>query len=329
MPLLLVKNDITRLTVDAIVNAAAPDLLGGGGVDGAIHAAAGPGLLEECRGLGGCETGMAKITGAYGLDAKYVIHTVGPIWHGGTRGEKELLISCYRESLRLAKGHGCTSVAFPLISSGVFGYPKKDAFRIASDTISEFLKENDMTVYIVVFGRGDYGIGEDDELRLRLDPPENRILGKKLFKASSRPLAAPDEMLECRAEAPRGRISKDLQSMLEDIDAGFSETLLTLIDRTGKKDSEIYRKANIDRRLFSKIRSDLGYRPSKPTAIAFAIALELDEEDTRDLIGRAGYTLSHSSKFDIIIRYFIGRGEYDIHKINEALFAYDQSLLGA
>ena len=325
MPLIIVRNDITKMSVDAIVNAAKESLLGGGGVDGCIHRAAGPELLQECRTLGGCRTGEARITGAYRLPCKYVIHTVGPVWNGGRCGEREQLASCYRTSLALAKEHGCETVAFPLISSGIFGYPKAQALRVAVDIISEFLAENDMTVYIVIFDRAAYQIGnklfadiaayiDDHYVDSHTDSRRERM--RRIGVVESRALTAP-------------MAASGLDEALAHLDAGFSETLLKLIDRSGKKDAEVYRKANVDRRLFSKIRNNPDYKPSKPTAVAFAIALELSLPETRDLIARAGYALSPSSKFDVIIEYFIMQRDYDIFKINEALFAFDQSLLGA
>ena len=325
MPLIIVRNDITKMSVDAIVNAAKESLLGGGGVDGCIHRAAGPELLQECRTLGGCRTGDARITGAYRLPCKYVIHTVGPVWNGGRCGEREQLASCYRTSLALAKEHDCETVAFPLISSGIFGYPKDQALRVAVDAISEFLAENDMTVYIVIFDRAAYATGnklfadiaayiDDHYVDAHTDSRRERM--RRIGVVGSRVLTAP-------------MAASGLDEALAHLDAGFSETLLKLIDRSGKKDAEVYRKANVDRRLFSKIRNNPDYKPSKPTAVAFAIALELSLPETRDLIARAGYALSPSSKFDVIIEYFIMQRDYDIFKINEALFAFDQSLLGA
>ena len=330
MPLEIVRNDITKMKVDAIVNAANETLLGGGGVDGCIHRAAGPELLAECRTLGGCKTGDAKITKAYRLPCQYVIHTVGPVWNGGSHGERELLVSCYRTSLALAKEHGCETVAFPLISSGIFGYPKDQALRVAVDTIGEFLLHNDMTVYIVIFSRTAYQISsklfadiaeyvDDHYVDAHTDSQRERL--RRMSVLESRTLSAD------AAAAPMA--VGGLDSLLAHLDAGFSETLLKLIDRSGKKDSEIYKKANVDRKLFSKIRNNPDYKPSKTTVIAFAIALELNLDETRDLVARAGYALSASSKFDVIIEYFIMQRDYDIFKINEALFAFDQSLLGA
>ena len=330
MPLEIVRNDITKMSVDAIVNAANETLLGGGGVDGCIHRAAGPELLAECRTLGGCKTGDAKITKAYRLPCQYVIHTVDPVWNGGSHGERELLVSCYRTSLALAKEHGCETVAFPLISSGIFGYPKDQALRVAVDTIGEFLLHNDMTVYIVIFSRTAYQISsklfadiaeyvDDHYVDAHTDSQRERLRRRSVLESRT---------LSADATAAPMAVG-GLDSLLAHLDAGFSETLLKLIDRSGKKDAEVYKKANVDRKLFSKIRNNPDYKPSKATAIAFAIALELNLDETRDLVARAGYALSASSKFDVIIEYFIRQKKYDIFEINEALFAFDQSLLGA
>ena len=331
------------MTVDAIVNAAKESLLGGGGVDGCIHRAAGPELLVECRTLGGCKTGDANITKAYRLPCKYVIHTVGPVWNGGQYGEKEKLVSCYRASLTLAKEHKCETVAFPLISSGIYGYPKDQALRVAVDTIGEFLMENDMTVYIVIFDRAAYQISgklfadiaeyiDDHYVDAHTDSCRERL--RRLNRLESKASKVCEDAALGFMAAPCAPMSMSvtsgsLDNVLDELDAGFSETLLKLIDRTGKKDSEIYKKANVDRKLFSKIRNNPDYKPSKTTAIAFAIALELDLEETKDFIARAGFALSRSSKFDVIIEYFIKQKNYDVFAINEALFAFDQSLLGA
>lgn len=336
MPLEIVRNDITQMRVDAIVNAANETLLGGGGVDGCIHRAAGPELLAECRALGGCKTGNAKITGAYRLPCKYVIHTVGPVWHGGTHGEREQLASCYRTSLALAKERGCETVAFPLISSGVYGYPKDQALRVAVDTIGEFLLNNDMTVYLVIFDRKSYQISgklfadiaeyiDDHYVDVHTDAMSECRRGMSIFGSRGKDVCEEAKSMPMMAPS----FVSGLDDLLAHLDAGFSETLLKLIDKSGKKDSEIYKKANVDRKLFSKIRNNPYYNPSKTTAIAFAIALELDLDETRDLIARAGYALSASSKFDVIIEYFIRQKKYDVFEINEALFAFDQSLLGA
>ncbi|MBQ3065629.1 MAG: macro domain-containing protein [Clostridia bacterium] len=378
MPLQIIRNDITMMAVDAIVNAANETLLGGGGVDGAIHRAAGEGLLRECSTLGGCAVGEAKVTGGYALPCKYVIHTVGPVYRGGIYGEEEQLASCYRRSLELARERGCESVAFPLISSGIYGYPKDRALRVAVQEITAFLFENEMTVYIVVFDRASFDIGErlfsdiaeyvdDCYVQTHTDDRRQRVCrtadalpmsvllapnaaedlcedmakpsataektggsqkkqkrkpafgGKKQTSASSALMeAVPDE----------GKVVS-LDDMLGCLDESFSQMLLRKIDERGMSDVMCYKRANIDRKLFSKIRSDVHYRPSKPTVLAFAIALELSLEETKEMLARAGFALSHSYKFDIIIEYFIRCGNYNIFEINEALFAFDQSLLGA
>ena len=323
MPLLLVRNDLTKMPVDAIVNAANESLLGGGGVDGCVHRAAGPELLEACRALGGCRTGEAKLTAGFRLPCRYVIHTVGPVWRGGTHGEREQLASCYRSSLALARAHGCETVAFPLISSGVYGYPKDQALRVAVDTIGAFLAENDLTVYLVIFDRAAYEIGGKLFADIAAYIDERYVDAHTDLRRVS---VAENRMPSACEAAPMA--ASGLDEALAHLDAGFSETLLKLIDRSGKKDAEIYKKANVDRKLFSKIRSNPAYRPSKPTAVAFAVALELSLPETRDLIARAGYALSASSKFDVIVEYFIARKNYNIFEINEALFAFDQSLLG-
>ena len=341
MPLEIVRNDITKMKVDVIVNAANESLLGGGGVDGAIHRAAGAGLLAECKILGGCKTGKAKITGGYNLPAKYVIHTVGPIYNDGKHGEKVLLESCYRESLALAKEYQCETVAFPLISSGVYGYPKDQALKVAIDVISDFLLENEMMVYFVIFDKAAYKISEKlfSDIAEYIDDnyvDEHTNYSRERIRMNALPPMAPRtrrkktdddflEMCDCKAMLAED----DLDAKLKQIDESFSQMLLRKIDEKGMTDAECYKKANIDRKLFSKIRSDVHYKPSKPTALAFAISLELSLAETEDMLRKAGFALSHSNKFDIIIEYFISKGNYNIFEINEALFAFDQSLLGA
>ena len=347
MPLQIVRNDITKMKVDAIVNAANSSLLGGGGVDGCIHRAAGPELLAECKTLGGCETGSAKITKGYKLPCKYVIHAVGPRWRDGKHGEQDKLISCYQTSLVLARENKCETVAFPLISSGIFGYPKDQALRIAIDTISEFLLENDMTVYIVIFDRKAYQISgklyadiaeyiDDNYVDEHSDNYSARLRRLNALRDMEPVCEASvyeeaDEAIEPILSMPMAapKKTKSLDEALGQIDESFSEMLLRKIDEKGMTDAQCYKKANIDRKLFSKIRSDKLYKPSKPTAIAFAIALELSLDETKDMLMKAGFALSHSNKFDIIIEYFIENENYNVFEINEALFAFDQSLLGA
>lgn len=333
MPLFIVKNDITKMKVDAIVNAANETLLGGGGVDGCIHRAAGKALYEECKTLGGCKVSEAKITGAYKLPCKKIIHTVGPIWRGGIYGEKELLYACYRNSLLLAHEHGIESIAFPLISAGAYGYPAEAALRVALGAINDFLADCDMTVYMVIYRNFVYS--QNPEYLKEL----NRIIGERknrdaeICSASFNSIsgrACKKSLRADREEACEEACVPDgLDERLNHIDESFSQMLLRKIDESGMSDSECYKRANIDRKLFSKIRSDANYRPSKPTVIAFAIALRLSLKETNELLMKAGFALSRSKPFDIIVEYFIEKQIFDIAVINETLFAFDQALLGA
>lgn len=338
MPFRIIRNDITKVKADAVVNAANSSLLGGGGVDGAIHRAAGPELLKECRILGGCNTGDAKITKGYKMPCKYIIHTVGPIWNGGRSGEKEQLYSCYKKSLELAKEYECGSVAFPLISSGVYGYPKDKALDVAVSAITDFLEENDMDITMVVFDKNAVSVSEKliSDVKKYIDDNyaeehssyfSRRNKGIRLFEERDEP----DSKMSADREYRAPESYDDLSACFEDfnkLDETFSQALLRMIDEKGLTDVQVYKKANIDRRLFSKIRSDMNYKPKKQTAIALAVALELDIHETQKLLEKAGYTLSNSIKFDVIIKYFIENKKYNIYEINETLFAFDQSLIG-
>ena len=328
MPLEIIRNDITKIYVDAIVNAANSSLLGGGGVDGAIHRAAGPELTAECRTLGGCKVGQAKITQGYKLPAKYVIHTVGPVWHGGNQNEEKLLADCYRNSLALAKVHQLESIAFPLISSGAFGYPKDKALQIALAVIGDFLLSNDMTVYLVVFTKDAFALSEKLFLSIK-QYIDDHYVEEHLDDSRDRVVFAESSPVFREASVPAQKHKRSLEDVVKQLEETFSQMLLRLIDEKGMTDAETYKKANVDRKLFSKIRNDMYYKPSKPTVIAFAIALKLNPDQTRDLLFKAGFALSNSSKFDIIIQYFIEAGNYNIFEINEALFAFDQNLLGS
>jgi O-acetyl-ADP-ribose deacetylase len=331
MPLEIVRNDLTKMEVDVIVNAANSALQMGGGVCGAIFNAAGATELQAaCDEIGGCPVGDAVMTDGFQLPAKNIIHTVGPIWKGGNANEETLLRNCYKNSLALAVAEGYGSIAFPLISSGIYGYPREQAFQVAMSTISEFLLEHDIYVYLVVFNQKAFGISKKlftsieeyidahyvDEHEVTYSRNRRQLDEEILREAAPYPIEMP--------------VSKrNLEDVLAQMDESFSESLLRLIDEKGMTDAATYRKANIDRRLFSKIRNAVDYTPLKKTVIAFAIALELNLDETIDLLAKAGYTLSQSYKFDLIIGYFIEEEVYNIHEINEVLFSFDQVLLGA
>ena len=355
MPFEIVRNDICNMQVDAVVNTANPELVIGYGVDAGIHKMAGRKLLEARKKIGCIPVGDAAITPAFELPASYVIHTAGPVWQGGEKGEEKLLSDCYKNSLKLAMKNGCESVAFPLISAGNHGFPKPLALQIAINAFSEFLMDNEMHIYLVVFSKSavtlseklfnsiqsfidekyisdklfdEYGASDKCNVRERQLSRLRRSMNIRRNETIESCAPAPTAM-PCLSMARTDSSKEDIEKLLDKLDDGFSPTLLRLIDKTGKKDSDIYKKANIDRKLFSKIRNNPDYKPSKATALAFAIALELSLDETRDFIAKAGFTLSHSSKFDIIIEYFISNKKYDMFEINETLFAFDQTLLGA
>ena len=340
MPLIFIRNDITKMETDAIVNAANSSLQMGGGVCGAIFAAAGERLLQaECDAIGGCETGRAVLTKGYGLPAKYIIHAAGPIWGGGGHGEAELLKACYTNALLLAEKHGLSSIAFPLISSGIYGYPKEQALKIAVDAIGAFLLEHEMAVYLVVLNKDVRMLGEKlffsiqtyiDERYVEEYTPRFRYSG--IWPQGEEEDLPPTKALVIPSMAAPPLEAKKMERRLEDVigqlDESFSRMLLRLIDEKGMTDVETYKRANIDRKLFSKIRTGKDYNPGKTTALALAVALRLNLDETRDLLSKAGYALSRSHKQDIIVEYFIREGNYDIFEINETLFAFDQPLLG-
>ena len=341
MPLQIIRQDITKMRVDAIVNTTNEEMIGYSGVDLAIHTIAGAELDAECAKLAPLGLGQAKLSGAYGLPCKYVIHTSGPIWRGGLVGESIILRSCYIESLKLAVKSGCRSVAFPLISSGVYGYPKDKVLKFAIQTITEFLFDHELTVYLCVFDKESYSFSQklfsdiqefindeyvdehDEDFYEAFDGSIDEIPMAKCIQA---PMCA-DAMMPRKRETSSAA-GKSLREYMKQMDRSFQEMLFDLIDESGMTDVECYKKANVDKRTFSKIKSNKDYKPSKQTVIAFAISLQLDMDTTQELLATAGFTLSRSKVFDKIIRYFIHNGNYDIFEINEALFEFDQQLLG-
>jgi O-acetyl-ADP-ribose deacetylase (regulator of RNase III) len=338
MPLEIIRNDITKVAVDAIVNAANPALNGGGGVDGAIHEAAGPELLQACQLLGGCQVTEAKITGGYRLKAKYVIHTVGPIWRDGKHHEAQLLRECYLNALRLAQTYQLTSIAFPLIASGIFGYPKAKALKVAVDAIKEFLVDHDMMIYLVVYDRDTVLVTKQqfnlideyitdhyvDQSMIR----KSKLMMSKLSGVTSHELVS-NKQAETVVLHSTSEVGDSLMELMARLGETFTSRLLRLIDERGLSDPDVYVRANMDRRLFSKIRSDNDYHPHKLTVLALAIALELNLDQTEDLLMRAGYALSSSSKTDLIVKYHIVHRKFDIHAVNFALYSFNERTLGS
>lgn len=385
MPLHIVRDNIVHMDTDAIVNAANTTLTAGGGVCGSIFDAAGYDKMEKaCKRIGSCEVGKAVVTSGYRLRAKYVIHAVGPVWRGGNSGEEAALRSAYRSALETARRRRVRSIAFPLISTGIYGYPKSDVLTVAVSEITAFLMKNEMDIYIVVYDRESYLIsgrligsiksyiddkyvdmrpdtrrqsgrlyqdsvfGEsrqewkqykkseynggktDKESADALEEEHRKMMDGMLMQGESAeedysaqaymPIFDSYQQADAPVKSSKHNAARSLKDLLKQVEEPFSVSLLRLIDKSGKTDVEIYKKANIDRKHFSKIRSNRNYKPTKQTVLAFAIALELSLDETRDLLARAGFALSHSSKYDIVIEYFIVKKNYNIHEINEALY---------
>ena len=374
MPLQIVRQDITKMQVDAIVNTTNENKIGYSGVDLAVHTAAGIELDNECAKLPPLGLGQVQITGGYNLPCKYVIHTSGPTWEGGLKGESIILRSCYLESLKMAVEHGCQTVAFPLISSGSYGYPKERVLKFAIQVITEFLEKNELTVYICVFDKQSYTFSQElygkisafihntqptqTPLREKRDsnvsfsrtmrvqpttqserirsvsPTPPSTLCEERHSIFPSPAMTPADRRRNKetlilSDEPHSAIGKTLGEYVSQLDRGFQETLFDLIDKSGMTDVECYKRANVDKRVFSKLKSNKNYRPSKQTAVAFAIALRLNIVETQKLLSTAGFTLSKSNAFDMIIRYFILNKNYNIFDVNEALFEFDQVLLGS
>lgn len=375
----IVRNDITKVKADAIVNTANPEPTYADGTDRAIYEAAGPELLlAERQRIGRLNVGQAAATPAFALPARYIIHTVGPSWQGGDQGEMQALRSCYENSLKIAEELGCESVAFPLISTGVYGFPKAEALELAVSVFSNFLLDHEMKIILVVFDSESFvlsgkifsGIDEyidektvearsrvvysaDQGVRVDSKPSfRERKSHGRAGKAFESKLSYPSAGAPANTNLPMGSFGGDLmkesaaeycaavdeeefsapgdslEQRMKHLDDTWQEALLWWIDEKGYTDVEVYKRANVDRKLFSKIRNKEEYQPKKMTAVAFALALRLNLDETQDLLKRAGFVLSHSNKFDIIIEYFIQQGIYDTYTINLALFDHRQPLLG-
>lgn len=334
MPFSIVHSDITQMRVDAIVNPTDSRFSGSGGVDLAVHQAAGPGLTQACRQLKALRPSEIEVTGGYNLPCKYVIHTVGPVWKGGWANEQALLRSCYLNALFRAAELGTESIAFPLISAGTFGFPKDRVLSVAAEAIRDFLslRDEDMRVFLCVYDRNAYRVSRRGELERFLNSARMEPLGKTMPmpEGRSRRLAMPQavESTACEAMPLEASASQSLEDWLKHQDDTFAVTLLKLIDKKHITEVQCYKRANVSKKTFWKINNDPKYKPSKPTVLAFAIALELSLSETEDLLRTVGFSLSHSSTFDMIIEFYIRKGIYDIYEINAALYQFDQMCLG-
>ena len=341
MPFLMIRNDITKVAADAIVNPANGNLLQGSGTSRAIYQAAGEQeLTASCEAIGRCDLGRAVCTPTFGLPAKYIFHAVCPAWQGGGFGEAEQLAGAYHSALELAAEYHCESVAFPLLSSGNYGYPKEQAFRIAVDTITQYVMEHDLTVYLVLYDRHSLAVSRklfasveeyiDDHYVAQND--ESYEFDRRRRDAAAQRWRLEEEaapMLEAAAPPTAPMAARSLESLMDNLGESFTTRLLRLIDERGLKDSTVYKQSNISRQHFSKIQCNRDYNPKKKTVLAFAVGLHLSENETIDLLKSAGYAFSDGSKRDWIVRYCLEHKIYNINQVNTLLFEYDQEQLGA
>ncbi len=333
MPLSIRHQNLIDSYCDILVNPTDSVFSGSGGTDLAIHQAAGPGLASACADCAPLRPGEVVETPGFRLQCRHIIHTVGPVWQGGGENEEAILRLCYINALLLAVRLGAKSAAFPLISSGTFGFPKDRVLTIAEKAISDFLYacDPDFEVELCIFDKSAYTLSRqdvlDEYLRENGNAFGNRAPEISADFAMQSPLSGEARPMRRRAEKKK-TIAQSLEDWLLNHDDNFAVTLLKLIDKKGMTDVECYKKANLSRKTFSKINTDPNYRPSKPTVIAFAVSLELSLSETEQLLRTVGFTLSHSTVFDLIIEYYISNGIYDILEINDALYKYDQTLLG-
>jgi O-acetyl-ADP-ribose deacetylase (regulator of RNase III) len=316
------------METEAIVNAANTQLAEGGGVCGAIFDKAGSQqMAEACAKIGACVVGGAVITPGFNLKAKYVIHAVGPVWQGGKHDEEKLLRSAYRNSLELATANKIKSLAFPLISAGIYNYPRQEALAVALDEIQRYLMDHELDVTMVLYGHSTAELGYKlfKDLKSYIDDHyvEEHYYRRQHVDFEYLPKVAPSMIRQGEVE------SADQFSIDFPEEVTFSEALLKLIDTKGITDITAYKKSNIDRKLFSKIRSNKTYSPTKRTVLAFTIGLGLSVKAAEDLLARAGYAFSPCHKRDLIVLWFLENKNYDINQVNAALFDFDQELLGA
>lgn len=348
MPFQIVRNDITKMHVDAIVNTANPMPGYGAGIDSAVYEAASKDkLLAKRHEIGAIDRGTSVITDGYNLPAKFIIHTVGTPWQGGKAGEEDIIRKCYRSVFDVAVNNNISSLAIPLLASGSYGFPKGIALRIALSEIEAFMSESDMDVYLVVFDEKSVSLsselyGDIDEyindnyVEEKNQEEYSDSYGRASIgavptfsKANNAARKDEEEMLsDVCLSAPILEEERSLDDVINNLDKTFMELVFSFADAKGLTDVEVQKKANLDRKAFSKLKCGTTKNPSKSTALALAVALELNLDDTKDLLSRAGLALSPCSKQDVIVQYFIEKKAYDIYEINLALFEHGEQLLG-